>query len=83
MKKALALLCILLYSCSSTKNIQSENTDVLKQHPKPFTIFGIGSYGHEYMILTLIDAKGEYFTVKVPANTSFKKGLTYPSYASE
>jgi hypothetical protein len=83
MKKALAILCILLYSCSSTKNIKSEDVDVLEQHPKPFTIFGVGSYSHNYMILTLIDAKGEYFTVKVPANTSLKKGLTYASYASE
>jgi len=83
MKKALALLCILLYSCSSTKNIKSEDVDVLEQHPKPLTIFGVGSYSHNYMILTLVDAKGEYFNVKVPTDTSFKKGLTYARYASE
>ncbi len=54
-----------------------DNRDVLVEHAAPIKIFGIGRYGANSIILTLIDAQNRYFTIEAKADTSLKIGSVY------
>jgi hypothetical protein len=57
-----------------------DNSIALKDHQKPYKIFSIGYWKPGYSIITLRDARQEYFTIKTPKNDSLKVGdIYYPS----
>lgn len=78
MKKTLPFLFLSLSACSSTKSIPVNNDKILQAHSKPVTIFGIGNYRQNSIILTLVDAQNQYFTLEAPKTGNFKVGNVYP-----
>ncbi|SDT56099.1 hypothetical protein SAMN05216490_4049 [Mucilaginibacter mallensis] len=73
MKKNILLFCFILFSCSTHKPLIN-NTEILQNHPKPVRIFGIGYWPPDYIILTLVDAKNEYFVIKTNRRDGLKVG---------
>lgn len=77
MKKVIPFLLILLPACSTTRNAPN-NSQILAEHVPPLKIFGVGHYSSNSIILTLIDANNQYFTVEAPVDTNYKIGKAYP-----
>ena len=68
------LILLTLASCAPRKPASLTDFSVLRQHPRPLKIFGIGRWGKGHMALTLTDAQGQYFTIIVPNNEALKAG---------
>ena len=69
-------------ACTTTKNAitvddGNSNEPALSAYSKPLKVFGIGYWSKNYMIVTLTDAKNQYFTMKVLADTTLKIGNIY------
>ncbi len=65
-----------MLSCASQKPL-IDNTALLKAHPQPYKIFGIGDWGPGYCIVTLYDADNQYFSITVPKKEALKIGDIY------
>jgi hypothetical protein len=76
MKKLPLFFCLLLFACSSQKQIANNVTDFSK-YPEPYHVYSVGRWNSNYMIYTLIDARNTYFTIKANYNAAFKKGDIY------
>ncbi len=76
MRRLLLFLCFLPFGCSTQKSIATDPS-VIQAHSQPVKIFGIGYWRPGYMILTLLDAKKEYFTIIIKRNDSLKKNDIY------
>ena len=78
MKKLAPFLLLLLSSCATIKpDNLPDNRQVLIEHASPIKIFGIGRYGANSLVLTLVDAQNRYFTIEAPADTTLKIGSVY------
>ena len=71
MRRLLLFLCFLPFGCSTQKSVVTDSS-VIQAHSKPVKIFGIGYWRPGYMILTLLDAKNEYFTITAKRDDSLK-----------
>lgn len=79
MKKVFLLFVIFIpffFSCSTNKAIV-DNDQILKNHPAPYTVFGIGYWKPGYSVLTLTDAGHDYFVIKTLSIDSLKIGNEY------
>lgn len=69
---------LLLAGCACTKtSIRVTDPALIRARPQPVTIFGIGGYGKTYMVLILVDARGQYLTVIIPRSENLQKGQAY------
>jgi hypothetical protein len=76
MKKLPLFFCLLLFACSSQKQVATD-TKSFSRYSMPFHIYAIGKWNSQYVILTLVDARNLYFTVKGSYNAALKKGDIY------
>jgi len=77
MKKLPLFFIMFLLSCAAPKaTIVAPKTN-FNSHPQPYHIFTIGKWNSDYVVLTLIDARNTYFSVRVANDPSFKKGAIY------
>lgn len=76
MKKALPFLLLLLSACVSQRPAIN-NFDVLKAHTAPLKVSNIGYWDQHFSVLTLLDAKNQYFTIRTARNDSVKIGDVY------
>jgi len=77
MKKLLWVICFLLTGCAVPARLDVTDPALIRAHPQPVTIFGIGYWGKDRMVLTLTDAQHQYFIVKVPRNDQLRTGTSY------
>jgi hypothetical protein len=76
MKTAILLALVFILGCSPQKSLTTNN-DILQAYSRPFTIYDIGGWNSEYVILNLVDAKQVYFNVRVPRNNNLVIGAIY------
>lgn len=76
MKKLPLVFCLLLFACSEQKQTV-DNTTLFSRHPAPYRVFAVGVWNADYNILTLTDAREEYFNIKTVSNNNYKKGAVY------
>lgn len=76
MKKALPFLVLLLSACATQKSAVN-NLDILQAHTAPLKVSNVGYWGQNYNILTLLDAKNRYFTIRTVRNDSIRVGDEY------
>jgi hypothetical protein len=76
MKKLPLFFCLLLFACSSQKQVVTDAA-VFSKYLAPYHVFSIGRWNDNYTIYTLIDSHNTYFTVKGNKNNSLKKGDVY------
>lgn len=76
MKKLPLFFCLLLFACSSQKQVASDTISFSK-YSMPYHIYSIGKWNSEYMILTLVDAHNAYFTIRTSYNAALKRGAIY------
>jgi hypothetical protein len=69
--------CLLLSGCAVPKKPAVTDPAVIRAHPQPVTIFGIGYWGKDYMVLTLLDGRHQYLTVTVRRDDRLKTGTVY------
>ena len=76
LKKTGSIVLLFLFACSASKPV-IDNSVVLQSHQRPIKIFGVGYWNADYMILTLVDARSSYFTIKTMRNDKIKIGDIY------
>ena len=76
MKRICVILLCFLYGCSAAKPIVTDSA-VLRSHPKPIKIYGIGDWTPGYVVITLIDTKNQYFTIITQKNDRLHIGSIY------
>jgi hypothetical protein len=76
MKGILILFSFFLVGCSTEKSLVTDSS-ILEAHPKPLRVYEIGYWGSSYMILNLVDAKSEHFTVRIHRNDNLAVGAIY------
>ncbi len=70
----IASACFL--NCTVSKPV-IDNSEQFSNHLQPYRIFSIGYWQHGYSVITLIDARHDYFTIKTIRNDSLKIGDNY------
>lgn len=79
MKRVLPVLLVAstcLFSCAVNKPV-IDNSVQFNDHLRPYRIYSIGNWQPGYSVITLIDAKNDYFTIKAIKNDSLKIGDSY------
>jgi hypothetical protein len=76
MRRIILIACFLPLGCATRQEVVTDPS-VFQSHPKPYKIFGIGYWSPGYMILTLIDANNQYFTIKANRDDKLKVGALY------
>ncbi|MDB5156373.1 MAG: hypothetical protein JWR50_1080 [Mucilaginibacter sp.] len=76
MKKLPLVFCLLLFACSEQKQTV-DNAPLFSRHPEPYRVFAVGTWNADYSILTLTDARSDYFNIKTIYNNNYKKGAVY------
>lgn len=77
LKTTIYIACLLLAGCAVPKKLAVAEPAVIRALPQPVTIFGIGYWGPDYLILTLVDGRHEYLTVTVRRDDRLKTGNIY------
>ncbi|MDP9046489.1 MAG: hypothetical protein M3N14_00005 [Bacteroidota bacterium] len=76
MKKILLLSLIFCFGCSVRKPLGT-SPDIVQEHPRPITVYEIGEWNAEYVILNLVDSKKEHFNIRVRHTDNIKIGAIY------
>jgi len=77
-KPGFILVCfLLLFAMCTTKKAVVNNNDSLSGYKPPLTVFSIGNWNKEQHIVTVTDARNQYYIIKTPQNDSLKIGQVY------
>jgi hypothetical protein len=76
MKKIPLFFCCLLMACSASRQVVN-NTTIYNKHPEPYYVYSVGRWNSDYVILTLIDSRNQFFDVKTGYTSTLKKGDVY------
>lgn len=79
MKRVLPVLLVAstcFFGCATSKPA-IDNSEQFSNHLQPYRIFSIGYWQHGYSVITLIDARHDYFIIKAIRNDSLKIGDNY------
>jgi hypothetical protein len=76
MKKTSFLLLLLMAGCTASRPRVADTT-VFRNHPPPFKVFSVGRWSAGNEVLTLIDARNNYFIIITPRKQPLKKGDNY------
>jgi uncharacterized lipoprotein YajG len=77
LKTTIYAACLLLAGCAVPKKVAVTDPAVIRALPQPVMIFGIGYWGRDHMVLTLVDGRHEYLTVMIRRDDRLKTGTIY------
>gem|GEM_PF-1549892 len=75
--KKIALLFLIFISGCSSKILLNTDPSIVQSHPKPLVIYEIGDWNSEYVVLNLVDARGEHFNIRVRRHENLTIGAEY------